>query len=319
MFACVTFCYSLNSSDTTMCVLPCFGICHDKYASEVVIRRYTGKKSSLLVVNTEDLSTRILPEYLCDCREVDRHEFESFIYGTNYGMALKDAARKDSSLVDAGISHASKKINGINLTIDLCPSHKPLERKFFLQLVKTFLPQEKPVPVAAAVSGLWMKEHKADLAWLIDAEKSRNLSITWINHSYSHKYSRKLPLRENFLLEKGTDVDNEIFMNEKAIVENGLVPSVFFRFPGLVSDPAVVDTLLSYGLIPVGSDAWLAKGQNPSGGSIVLVHGNGNEPEGLSRFLEFVNSHKSEIGKGKWLLFDLKKSIVEMEEEKTGE
>ena len=45
---------------------------------------------------------------------------------------------------------------------------------------------------------------------------------------------------------------------------------------------------MAYGLIPVGSDAWLAKNEVPSAGSIVLVHGNGNEPVGVEKLLERV-------------------------------
>ena len=37
-------------------------------------------------------------------------------------------------------------------------------------------------------------------------------------------------------------------------------------------------------LVTLGADAWLAKGQQPERGSIVLVHPNGNEPKGLALF-----------------------------------
>ncbi len=37
-------------------------------------------------------------------------------------------------------------------------------------------------------------------------------------------------------------------------------------------------------LIALGADAWLALGQRPRPGSVVLVHANGNEPFGLSQF-----------------------------------
>lgn len=61
------------------------------------------------------------------------------------------------------------------------------------------------------------------------------------------------------------------------MLKNGLVPSVFFRCPGLVFGRAVSEKLLSYGLISVGSDVWLAKGQQVRNGSIVLIPGNGNK------------------------------------------
>ena len=37
-------------------------------------------------------------------------------------------------------------------------------------------------------------------------------------------------------------------------------------------------------LVTLGADAWLAIGQKPGPGSIVLVHPNGNEPAGLKAF-----------------------------------
>jgi len=104
-----------------------------------------------------------------------------------------------------------------------------------------------------------------------------------------------------------------VLKTEAAMIENGLLPSVFFRFPGLVSDAALVRRVVSYGLIPVGSDAWLAKGQAPSSGSIVLVHGNGNEPIGIEKFLDLVRLEGSAIRERHWLLFDLRESVAREE------
>src|SRR5271165_1528815 len=49
------------------------------------------------------------------------------------------------------------------------------------------------------------------------------------------------------------------------------------------SDP-LMRTVRRFHLVTLGADAWLAIGQKPGPGSIVLVHPNGNEPEGLRRF-----------------------------------
>ena len=69
------------------------------------------------------------------------------------------------------------------------------------------------------------------------------------------------------------------------LLENGLIPSPFFRFPGLVADGGLLEKLRQLSLIPIGSDAWLAKGENPANGSFILVHGNGNEPQGVRKLL----------------------------------
>ena len=90
----------------------------------------------------------------------------------------------------------------------------------------------------------------------------------------------------------------------------GMVPSVFFRFPGLVSSRALFDRVVAHGLVPVGSDAWLAKGQRPTEGSIVLVHGNGNEPIGIEDFLRLLRTERANIRDRDWLLVDLRQSAA---------
>ena len=85
----------------------------------------------------------------------------------------------------------------------------------------------------------------------------------------------------NFLLEKGTDISAEVLKTEIVLLQKGLRPSIFFRFPGLVSGKSVFMKIVDFGLIPLGSDAWLSKGQKPGNGSIVLIHANGNDPYGI--------------------------------------
>lgn len=83
--------------------------------------------------------------------------------------------------------------------------------------------------------------------------------------------------------------------------------------PGLVSDHDVFTKVTNLGLIPIGSDAWLAKGQWPKNGSIVLIHANGNEPLGVSDFIALLNDKRAEVLSKRWELFDLRESIVEDE------
>jgi hypothetical protein len=116
------------------------------------------------------------------------------------------------------------------------------------------------------------------------------LAITWVNHSYHHTYDPKEALGHNFLLTPGTDFAGEVLELEQLMLSRGLVPSPFFRFPGLVSDAATVKRLREFSLIPIGSDAWLAKGESPRPGSFILVHGNGNEPKGIKLLLPMLKS-----------------------------
>ncbi len=95
------------------------------------------------------------------------------------------------------------------------------------------------------------------------------------------------------------------------MIEKGITPSLFFRFPGLVSAEALFLAVTGFGLIPLGSDAWLAKNQWPRPGSIVLVHANGNEPLGVRRFIRLLREKRQEILNQKWFLFDLRESVQE--------
>jgi hypothetical protein len=203
------------------------------------------------------------------------------------------------------------KHEGIDLTVDLCPSHKPLDRALFSTLTTAMGRVERPVPLAVAITGRWIFEHEADLRWLKGLIDSGAISVTWINHSFNHTVAKNQKIRSNFLLAKGTNLHHEILHNEVVMLRNGLTPSVFFRFPGLVSDPAVYDSVVAVGLIPVGTDAWLAKNQWPTDGSIVLVHGNGNEPLGVKRFIKLLKDKESSITSKSWLLMDLRETVVD--------
>jgi len=165
------------------------------------------------------------------------------------------------------------------------------------------------VPVALSLSGRFMLTHEEDINWLKSLENKGDVAITWVNHTYNHHYDPKVPLAENFLLAPGTDLDFEILGTEIAMLQHGLIPSVFFRFPGLVSDNSIVEKVCNYGLIPIGSDAWLAKGQKAGSGSIVLIHGNGNEPIGIKDFIQLLKSEKDKVVEKQWLLYDLRESV----------
>jgi hypothetical protein len=280
----------------------------------LVIRRFVrNNQSYCLLVHPQTLATEI--EALAERKLVAaaltdlRGQFAS----SAYSKAWAAAAANSQNNQDAGITHSLPMERGISLTIDLCPSKKPLDRYLFMDILAEFGRVERPVPLAIAVSGLWLEKHPEDLHWLSGLVLSKQITVDWINHSYHHQYDPRQPLRTNFLLEKGVDLDGEILKTEQKMIECGLTPSVFFRFPGLVSDNSEFKRVLAYGLIPVGSDAWLAKRQIPGPGSIVLIHGNGNEPLGIKEFLALARHEQTAIKKRNWLLFDLRDSLLQPE------
>ena len=222
---------------------------------------------------------------------------------TPFSRALARHTAPPYPLQNDGLREGDHPAAGFFLTADLCPAKKPLDRRFF-ELVAA-LPLKQPVPVALVVSGLWIQGHADDLAWLKIQAAAGRLAITWVNHSFTHPYDPSAPLERNFLLRPKTDFLDEVLSLERLLLEQGQTPSPFFRFPGLVSNRHLVEQLRELSLIPVGSNAWLAKGESPRPGSIILVHANGNEPEGITVLATFFDENRDAFRRGAAALLPL--------------
>lgn len=276
----------------------------------MVLRRFENEgRTYYFMVNPQTLETKIDETSFYQFKQMTMTEARSYFKATPYQKALTKAEKQSVMIQDAGIESGVPAEMGISLTADLCPSRRPLDRRIFTDIINGFKNIEKPVPVALSITGVWMNEHQDGLKWLKQLQANNEIYITWINHSYTHRVSLNAPLKKNFLLEPGTNISYEVLETEKAMLRNGLLPSVFFRFPGLVSDQQLVFDITNFGLIPVGSDAWLAKGQQPHNGSIVLIHGNGNEPVGVDDFIKLLQSKTQQIAGKQWLLYDLRQTI----------
>jgi hypothetical protein len=246
----------------------------------VAIREMTvaGQKIALLA-DPEALTTRLERSACWTCHD----ESESELDATRMGRAIRESAEAPGLihrgfLQNAGLTHGGGQ--GDFVTGDLCPSRKPLARAFFTRLEAA----SPHAAVALSISGLWLIHHFDDFRWLVGERNSGALDILWTNHTYHHPYRRKLPDDANFLLSKGVDPREEILDTERLLIANGETPSLFFRFPGLVSSDPLMQAVSQLHLVTLGADAWLAVGQKPGRGSIVLVHPNGNEPKGLALF-----------------------------------
>jgi peptidoglycan/xylan/chitin deacetylase (PgdA/CDA1 family) len=256
---------------------------------QIAIRRYhLAEKSYFLVVNPLSLATRTLAVTALKLRNPhskttpDYYSMAS-LQNTPYLTALQQYALPPYLLQNYGLTHRATSTTGTFLTIDMCPSSKPFEENFFKMLVSLADKTQHPIPIALSVSGLWMIHHAEELAWLIAQNKANKLAITWVNHSFSHLYHPDLPLEKNFMLNRPADFINEVLETEKILLQKQLLPSVFFRYPGLVADKTLILKLHDLGLIPLGSNAWLAKGEVAKAGSIILVHGNANEHVGIEK------------------------------------
>lgn len=202
---------------------------------------------------------------------------EPSIKQTKYKKLLKQYSKEPFTLQNYGLKHINS--NYIYLTADLCPSSKyGYEKEFINALISK---HKKAVPITFFISGLWIEKHKNEFLELISYQKENKLDITWANHTFTHYYNPKEPLERNFLLSKNKDITNEILELEKLLLTYNITPSILFRFPGLVSNKQTALIVNSFGLIPVGSDTWLAKDEKINKGSIILIHANKNEPKGI--------------------------------------
>jgi len=263
-----------------------------------------------LVVNCRDMSTSVVPSTGIKTVTPTAEQWERIMADTTYGRAMTRALGRSTPLHNAGIISLDG-CRGIVVTADLCPSRYGLDRPFFSSLTAygNSINPGRPVSVALSVSGLWLKKHPKDFQWLVALDDVNLLDITWVNHSFHHYAEKTSTLRGNYMLRPGTDVRGEVLNNERMMIEAGIVPSVFFRFPGLASDRKLFRKVADLGLIPLGSDAWLAKSQKAGRGSIVLVHANGNEPDGIRRFKLFLEEEGKKHSSDRLPVMDLRVEV----------
>lgn len=275
--------HAATISDYRPIAIPCRGA---DGALRVAIRSFVRDGiPHYLLVNPATLATSLEPVAGIRPAPADAaHKLAASPYTT----LLNRTATPPVSLQNHGITHAVRQGGGKILTVDLCPSRRPMETGMFRALADLGRTSGKATPVAIAITGAWLATHREELNWLQEQERQGLLAITWVNHSLTHRYDPAAPLARNFLLTPGIDQEQEVLANEVKMLEQGLVPSPFFRFPGLVGDERLVALLHRLSLIPLGADAWLAKGEVPRPGSIILVHGNGNEPPGIARLMPLI-------------------------------
>jgi hypothetical protein len=178
-------------------------------------------------------------------------------------------------------------------TTDFCWSMRPLEKGFLVNEAAGGRRTGMPA-LTLFLSGRWMEQHPADMETLIGLARDKHVAITWGLHSWVH------PKAGDFMNDLSVEAVREDTLKlERQFLEWGLVPTVYYRFPGLIHDPSRLQAILDLDLLPIDCDAWVAvqsSGTHPFGGpirdgSIVLVHGNGNEPKGIAGFEQWLSGH----------------------------
>jgi len=259
--------------------------CHTKTDGKPVrlFRKFEfNGRPKVLAIDGQTLRVRCLDPVRVQCDPADSIEMSR----SRYQKALEVSDRFMGRADNNGVTHAlSEGPAGVYLTADLCPSRRHrLESGFFNQLGLIHSRTGTAVPIGLSVTGLWLSAHEKEFEFLKDLETKGVLRITWINHTYHHPYRSRFSGYKNKLLIGKAYPDEEVLDLEVALLQQGEMPSPYFRFPGLVSAPDWLKKIKDLSLITLGSDSWLAKGEEPRSGSVILVHANGNEPKGIKIF-----------------------------------
>ncbi len=235
-------------------------------------------KKALLIVDANSLKTGLILQ-----NSANEVPCSNKILNSRYFKLLKQEQNKKHPLQDDGIVSSSK---GIVITTDLCPSSKKgFEDRLYLALIKKF---NNPVPVTLFITKRWILKHKEEFKQFKKWDREGKLAITWGNHTARHIYHPKAKLEHNFVLSPEENLTSDILDLEVELLEDGIAPSIFFRFPGLVSNKKSIDIVTNLGLITIGTNCWIAKGDKIKNDSIILLHGNKNEPKGVDIFLKYL-------------------------------
>jgi len=258
-------------------------VIHEK-KTKIAIRSYLNDdKPYFVLVDPNSFKTvlTLQDQAALPKNEAEKQNLLKKLNNTPYIKALNKYTAAPYILQNYGATNSMYKVKGQFLTIDMCPSSKNFEEDFFKKLVELSIKLNKPIPIAICVSGLWINRHTEEFLWLVKQQENGYLQITWVNHSFSHPYFKDKPLENNFLLSNKEDFESEVLEAGKILVSYNIAPSPFFRFPGLISDQTLIEKLKDLGFIPLGSNAWLAKGEKVQDSSFILVHGNSNEKTGI--------------------------------------
>jgi hypothetical protein len=223
--------------------------------------------------------------------EVSRIENSQCIFqDDNLETKLKSVLSKyKQSVVQSIDENSDKKSDKIKfaLTIDMCPSIKGKFEKddlfnWLVGLSKKH--QNYPIPISIAITKKWITSHLFEFRELLQIQESGRLKITWVNHSATHPLNENESKKILFLTAKNVNFEEEVLELEKILLEYSQMPSIFFRFPGLVYNKDLLSKLNDMSLVALDSSAWIAKKQPIKNNSIVLLHGNGNEHYGIIKF-----------------------------------
>ena len=203
----------------------------------------------------------------------------------------------NEALSGSALQHGDRRLSrNVCLTIDLCWSLRRYEDALFTSLNQLASKASSPIHPVLFVSGRWLEQHPLEMHNLIRLSHEPRMSVLWGLHSWDHPKSKGF--MNDYPPEK---LRSDTLRLERALLEWGIVPTVYYRFPGLIHDSIRLREILDLDLLPIDCDSWLALVEqrnaapfclSPVGGSILLVHGNGNEPAGISALGRWLEAHR---------------------------
>lgn len=199
----------------------------------------------------------------------------------------------------------------VAVTVDLCWSLRQSETRLFETLKQVARQSKKKIHPVMFISGRWLQQHPLEMHELIELSLEPNVEMIWGNHSWDH------PKSGGFMNDyPPQQLREDTLRLEIALLEWGVTPTVYYRFPGLIHDRVRLAEILQLNLFPIDCDCWLAlvrqkdRGPfyyHPREGSIILVHGNGNEPAGIPLLQRWLEEHQD------WELGHLREFLVPKE------
>ncbi len=185
--------------------------------------RIDGVPHALVTRNDETLET-----YAVTIDALQRASRESVLHDTHLDQIFE---RLDTLATrSAAINHGCRQElpHAVALTVDMCWSLRPYERDFFRFVPR--LAKLGEAPITLFMTGRWLAQHPLEMERLIELSREPGVGVTWGLHSWVHPKER--PFMNRYTADEVRDDNLRL---ERDLLEWGIVPSIFYRFPG--SDP----------------------------------------------------------------------------------
>jgi hypothetical protein len=229
------------------------------------------RRNSRIASDTEFLSTRLF-KALTACRTGEARE-----------------------IIDSRVTDCES----ICIVVDMCQSSVSWDPSIFIRLISIGKDSGTPVRITIAPAGRWIIGHFSAFAQLVAWHKTRMLDIEWANHTMNHPLNTDMNGIMQFLCSQESDLTREVLALEILLLEQGVCPSLWFRFPGNKYTMALLSQLSQLSLIPLGITSWLERGDDIKVGSTVLIHANGNDEAGAKKLDNFLLEKARPLREGK--------------------